>query len=44
VGARRSPSPPVAERPRSAAGPAGETTDPGKPSCRPRLLHRLVRP
>src|SRR5262249_46642577 len=31
------------ERPSSAAGPAGEASTLGKPSCRPRLLQRLVR-
>ena len=33
----------VGERSSSAAGPAGETSRLGKPSCRPRLLQRLVR-
>src|SRR5207237_450972 len=33
----------LAERPSSAAGPAAKTSSLGKPSCRPRLLQRLVR-
>ena len=39
-----SPSDLGAQRPSSALGPAAKTSNPGKPSCRPRLLQRLVRP
>src|SRR5262249_38262496 len=37
-------APPHAERPSSAAGPAGKKSCHEKPFCRPRLLQRLVRP
>src|SRR5262249_31839589 len=33
-----------AERPRSPAGAAGETLNPGKPQCGPGPVQRLVRP
>src|SRR5262249_14785712 len=36
-------TPSVAERPGSAAGPAGETAYPGTPPCRPGPLQQLVR-